>query len=159
VWLELCAEFHFLLFTHTPNHSVFSEHKEDYSEDVITLRPVETWTAAFDRAHTELTDLLRPGRARDIGKVNAVLALIEADGCLSQKKIAQMPGIHQETVKCILRNDGNMRKMNFRCCIRSTALKKLLGSKFGGSYLISWTAPQTEVCRMCTLAMKRACPG
>jgi hypothetical protein len=32
-----------------------------------------------------------------------------------QKKIAQVPGIHHETVKRILRDNLSMRKMNFKC--------------------------------------------
>jgi hypothetical protein len=42
-----------------------------------------------------------------------VYVLIEGDRYISQKKIAQMPGIPNETAKRILRDDVKMRKVNF----------------------------------------------
>jgi Mn-dependent DtxR family transcriptional regulator len=68
----------------------------------------------FDGGRTEFADLATSGTPRDTGKVDAVCALIEGKGYISQKKIARMLGIHHETVKRILRDDLNMRKMNFK---------------------------------------------
>jgi hypothetical protein len=47
--------------------------------------------------------------------------LIEGGGCLSQKTIAHMPGVHHETIKRVLRDGVNMRKVNFK--LVSHALK------------------------------------
>jgi hypothetical protein len=112
--LELRAVIHFLWTKHTPNQAILSELEEVYGKDVISLQVVEKWTAAFDGRGTEFADLPRFGWPRDTGKVDAFCALIEGEGYLSQKKIAQMLGIHHETVKRILRNDLNMRKVNFK---------------------------------------------
>jgi hypothetical protein len=55
---------------------------------VISRRAVEKWTAAFDGGRSEFADLPRAGRPHDTGKFNAVRALIEGEGWLSQDKIA-----------------------------------------------------------------------
>jgi hypothetical protein len=81
---------------------------------VISLRDIEKGTAAFDGGHTEPIDLPRYRRPRDTGKVKVVPTLIEGEGGLSQKKIAVMRGIHQETVKRIRRDDLNARKVAFK---------------------------------------------
>jgi hypothetical protein len=81
---------------------------------VSSLRPVEKWTAAFDGGPTDLVNFPRSGRLRETGTVDAVHALIEDERYLSQKKIAQMPRIHHDTVKDILRDDLNMLKVNFK---------------------------------------------
>jgi hypothetical protein len=78
------------------------------------LRACKKRIAAFDGPRTEFADLPRSRRSHDTGKVDAVRALIEGEGYLSQKTIAQMLGIHDETVKRILRNDLNTRKVNFK---------------------------------------------
>jgi predicted XRE-type DNA-binding protein len=112
--LEPRAVIHFLWLKHTPNQAILSELEEVYGKDVATLRPVEKWTAAFDDGPTGLADLSRSGRPRDTGKVGAVRALIESEGNLSQKKIAQTLGVHHETIKHVLRDDLNMRKVNLK---------------------------------------------
>jgi hypothetical protein len=112
--LELYTVIHFLWLKHTLNQTILSELEEVYGKDVISLRAVEKWIAAFDGGRTEFADLPRPERPRDPGKVDAVRGLIEGEGYVSQKKIAQMPGIHHETVKRILRNDLNMPRVNFK---------------------------------------------
>jgi hypothetical protein len=45
--------------------------------------------------------------------VEAVRALTGAAGYLCEKNITHMLGLHDETVKRILRKDLNMRKVNF----------------------------------------------
>jgi hypothetical protein len=85
-----------------------------YGKDGITRETIEEWTGVFDSGPTDLTDLPRSGKQHDIGKVDDVHALVESEGYMSQKKIAQMLGRHHETVKSILRNDLNMGKVNFK---------------------------------------------
>jgi hypothetical protein len=85
--LELPAVMHFLRLKHTPNQAVLFGLVEVFGKDVITLRAVKTWTAAFDGGRTELADLPRCGRPRGTVKVNAVRALIEGEGYLSWKRI------------------------------------------------------------------------
>jgi Mn-dependent DtxR family transcriptional regulator len=58
--------------------------------------------------------LARSRRLRDIGEVDTIRALMESEEYLSQKKIAQMLGIHHETVKYILRNNLNTCMVNFK---------------------------------------------
>jgi hypothetical protein len=70
-----------------------------------------------------------------------------------------MPGIHQETVKHIIRNDHGMRKVIFKWVphvLKSS--QKFFRSKFPESYLISWKAAQAEVGQMCALEKKSGCP-
>jgi hypothetical protein len=112
--LEPCAVIHLLWLEHTPNQAILSELEEVYSKDVITLRAVETRIPAFDAGRQDLADLPRFERPRDTGKANPLRALIEGDGYLYQKKIAQMRAIHHELVKRILRDDLNIRKVNFK---------------------------------------------
>jgi hypothetical protein len=112
--LELRALIHFLWLKHSPNQAILSELDEVHGNDVITLRAVEKLTASFDGGGTELADLPRPGGPRDTEKVDAIRALIEGRGWLCRKKIAQMLGVHLETMKRLLRNDLKMRKMNFQ---------------------------------------------
>jgi hypothetical protein len=112
MFLELCVVIHFVWLKHKPNQATLSELDEVYGKDMISLQAVEKWTAAFDGGLTELADLPKSRRPRDTGKVHAVPALIEGEGYISQKKIAQMLGIHHETVKHILRDDVNMPKGN-----------------------------------------------
>jgi hypothetical protein len=81
---------------------------------VISLRAIEKCTPGFDGWYIEFVDLPRFGRPRDTGNVDAVGALIEGEGCLSQKKITQMLNICHETLKHILHDDLNMRKVNFK---------------------------------------------
>jgi histone-lysine N-methyltransferase SETMAR len=112
--LEIRAVIHFLWLKNAPNQAILSELEHVYGTGVITLRAIEKWTAAFEGGRTELADLPRSGRPRDLGKIDAVRALIEGEGYLSQKKIAQILSMHHETVKSILREDLNMRKVNFK---------------------------------------------
>jgi hypothetical protein len=77
-------------------------------------RAIDKWTAANDGGRTELADLSRCGRPHDTGKVDAARALIEGEGYLSQKKAAQILGVHHETIKHSLRDDLNMGKVNFK---------------------------------------------
>jgi hypothetical protein len=112
--LELRAVTHFFWLKHTPKQAILFELEEVCGNDVITLRAAEKWTAAFDGGLTAPPDLPRFGRPRDTGKVDAVRALIEGEGCLSHENIAQILGVHRETVKRILRHDLNMRKVNFK---------------------------------------------
>jgi hypothetical protein len=84
--LDIHAVIHFLWLKHTPNQAIVSELEEVYGKDVITMPAVEKWTAAFDGGRTGLADLPRFGRLRDTGKADAVRALIEGEGYLSQKK-------------------------------------------------------------------------
>jgi hypothetical protein len=85
-----------------------------FGKDVITLWAVEKWTTGFAGGCAELVNLPRSGRLCDIGKVDAVRALSEGKRNLSRKKIASMLSIDHETVKCVLRDDLNMRKVNFK---------------------------------------------
>jgi histone-lysine N-methyltransferase SETMAR len=105
---------HFFWFRRTPNQAIHSEFQQVESTDVITLRTIETWTAAFDGDRIDLADLPRSGSSRDTANIDAVRAPIESEESLSQKKIAHILGIHHETVKSILRSDLNMRKVNFK---------------------------------------------
>jgi hypothetical protein len=114
VSLELPAVIHFLWPKHTPNYAILSELQENYGRDVTSLRAVEMSTSAFDDGRTELVDLSRFGRPYDTGTVDAVRGLIEDERHLYWKNIAQMLGIHHETVKRILRDNLNMHKVNFK---------------------------------------------
>jgi hypothetical protein len=111
--LELPAAIHFLWLKHTANQAILSELEGVYGKDVIALRAVEEWTAAFDGGRTEPADLHSCGRPRNTGKVDVVCALIEGGGYLSPKKIAQMLGVYHETIEHILGDELNMRKVNF----------------------------------------------
>jgi hypothetical protein len=111
--LELGAVIHFLWPKHIPNQAILAELEEVYGKDVISLRAVEKWTTTFDGRGTEFADLPWFGRPRDTGKVNTVRAWVEGEGCLSQKKIAQMLRVHYDAVKCLLHDDFDMRKGNF----------------------------------------------
>jgi transposase len=83
----------------------------------------------------------------DTGKVDALCTLIEGDGYLSQKKIAQILGVHLETIKRILRDGLNMRRVNFKWVPHAlNSSQRAVRSKFRESYLISWKAIETEVC-------------
>jgi hypothetical protein len=86
--LESSAVTHFLWLKHTPKEEILSELDDDYGTDVIRLRAVKNWTTAFDGECTELVDSPRSVRRRDTGKVDAVRAMIDGEGYLSQKKTA-----------------------------------------------------------------------
>jgi hypothetical protein len=60
--VELRAVTHFLWLKHTPNQAIHSELQQVYGTDVITLRTIEKWTAAFEGGHIHLADLPRCGR-------------------------------------------------------------------------------------------------
>jgi transcriptional regulator with XRE-family HTH domain len=111
---ELYAVIRFLWPKHTLNQAILSEVKAISGKDVILLWAVEKWKAAFDGRRIEFITLPSSGRPRDTGKVDAIRARIEDERYLSQKKIAQILGIHHETVKRILRDGTNMRKVNFK---------------------------------------------
>jgi hypothetical protein len=112
--VELWAVMHVLWPQHTPNQAIHSELQQVYGTDVITLRTIEKWIAAFEGGRTDLADLPRSGMPRDTADIDAVRALIESEGYLSQKEIAHVLRIHREKVKSILRGDLNMRKVNFK---------------------------------------------
>jgi hypothetical protein len=112
--LELCAVIHFVRLKPTPNQAIFSELKKVHGKDVITLRAVEKWTAAFEGEPTDLADLPRSGRPRDTGNVGAGPALIKCEGYLSQEEITRMLGIHDKALTCILCDVLNRRNVNFK---------------------------------------------
>jgi predicted transcriptional regulator len=99
-----------------------------------------------------------PGRPRDTGKVDDLYALIEGEEDLSQKKIAQMLGMHHEAVRCIWSDDLSIRKGNFKRILHrldssQTAARVQVSRELRGSS----KATETEVCLMWTLEMKRGC--
>jgi hypothetical protein len=106
------AAIYFLWLKHTLNQVILSELGDAYGKNAISLGAVKKWTAPFCGGRTELVNLPRSEKPPDTGKVDRVRALIEGEGYLSQKKIAQVLGIHHETVKQILRDDPNARKVN-----------------------------------------------
>jgi hypothetical protein len=112
--LELRAVIRFLWLKHTLNQVILSKREEIYGKDVITLRAIGKWTTAFNGWRTGLADLPKSERRRDTRKVGAVRVLTEGEGCLSQKKIAQMLGVHHKTIKRLLRDDFTMRNVNFK---------------------------------------------
>jgi hypothetical protein len=112
--LELRAVIHFLWLKHAPTQGIHFEPEQVYGEDVITLRTIEKWSAAFGGERTDLADFPRSERPCDTGKVDTVGALVESEGCLSHKKTEHILGIHHETLKSILHEDLNMRKVNFK---------------------------------------------
>jgi histone-lysine N-methyltransferase SETMAR len=112
--LEIRAVIHFLWLKQASNQAIHSEIEDVYGRDVITLRTIEKWTAAFAGGRTELADLPRSGRPRETANIDAVRDLVDGEAYLSQKKIAHILGIHHETVKSILRDDLKMRRVNFK---------------------------------------------
>jgi hypothetical protein len=52
----------FLSLKHTPNQAIYSGVQQVYGTDVLTLRTIEKWTAAFEGGRTDLADLPIPGR-------------------------------------------------------------------------------------------------
>jgi hypothetical protein len=70
--LELPAVIHFFWLKHTPSQAILTELEEVYDKDVVTLRAVGKWTAAFDGGRTEFPDLPRSQSPRGTGKVDAV---------------------------------------------------------------------------------------
>jgi hypothetical protein len=140
---------------HTPNQAIHSELQQVSGTDVITLRTIEKWTAAFDGARTDIADLPRSGRPRGTANIDAIRALIQSEGYLSQKKIAHLLGIHHETVKSIMRSDLNMRKVNFKWLPHAlNNSQRPLESKLRASSSRSRKARQTEVCRMSIQGMR-----
>jgi hypothetical protein len=85
--LELRAVMHFLWLKRAPREAIHCELEEVYGKDVITLRTIKKWTATVEGRHTDLADWPRSGRPHDTGKVDAIRALVESEGYLSQKKI------------------------------------------------------------------------
>jgi transposase len=145
--LELRAAIRFLWLKHTLNQAILSKHEGIYGKDVITLRTIEKWTAAFNGWRTGLANLPKSGRRRDTGKVGAVRVLTEGEGCLSQKKIAQMLGVHHKTIKRLLRDDLTMRKVNFKWVLHALgSSQKAVGVQVSREPMICWKAAQTEVC-------------
>jgi hypothetical protein len=53
--------------------------EEGYGKDVISLRAVKKWAAAYDGGCPELVDLPRFRRPCDTGKVDTVRALMEGE--------------------------------------------------------------------------------
>jgi histone-lysine N-methyltransferase SETMAR len=111
---EYRAVIHFLWLKGTPNAVIYSELKDVYGREVMTLRSVENWTKRFREGRKELSDLRRSGRPRDARHITAIMALIESEPFLSQKRIAGRLNLHQATVKTILCDELNMRKVNFK---------------------------------------------
>jgi hypothetical protein len=104
----------------------------------MTLGAVEKWLAGFDGWRTELADLPRSRRPRDTIKVEALCALIEGEGYLSQKKIAQILGVPHETIRRIWRDGRSMRNVRFNWVPHALdCSQKLFRSKFRTRYLIS----------------------
>jgi hypothetical protein len=97
-----------------PKQVILSEFEEVYSEDLISLQPVGKSIRAFDGRGVGFILLPKSGRFRETGKVDTLRTLIEGLGYLSQKKIAQMMGSYHETVKHVLRDDLNIRKVSFK---------------------------------------------
>jgi histone-lysine N-methyltransferase SETMAR len=110
--LETRAVIHFFWCKGTSNQAIFSKLQRVYGTNAPTLRAIQKWTANFANGRSELADLPRPGRPRDPGNVDAVRELIESEGFLSQKQIGHMLGFHHDTVKRILCEDLQMRKVN-----------------------------------------------
>jgi hypothetical protein len=105
---------------------------------VIWLTAIEKCPAAFDGGCTEFVDLPRSGGPHDIGKIDDVRVLMEAEEYLSQKKMAQMPSTHHETVKQVLRYDLNMREVNCKWTSRALdSSQKPVRSNFPENSLIS----------------------
>jgi hypothetical protein len=158
MFLKLRTVIHFLWLKHTPNQATLSELKEASAKSMISRRALEKWIAAFDGWGTKFIDLPRSGGHHDTRKVHLVRAQIEGEGCISQKKIVQLLGIHNKHIRCILHNGLNIGKANFRWMPHAlNSSQKTVRVQVSGGYLISWKATEAEVCQLCTLGMKCEC--
>jgi hypothetical protein len=106
--MKLRAVIHFLWRKHTPNQAILSELEEVYGKDVITPRAVEKWAQLLMVGAPSLLIWPDPGSIMTVERST----LIEAEGHLSQKKIAQMLGVPREKIKRILRDGLNIGKVN-----------------------------------------------
>jgi hypothetical protein len=117
---------------------------------------VEKWTAAFENGSTELAELPRSGRPRASEKVNAVRALVGAEGHFSQKNISQRLGYHHETMKYQLRNDLNMQEVNCEWAPQTLDIaRKAARVEISRELLDLLKGPTTEVCVKCTPGTRR----
>jgi hypothetical protein len=97
------------------------------------------------------------GRPHDTGNLDAVRALIKGEGHLPQMKIAQMLGIHDETVKRILRDELNMVKLPFKWVPHALDSSQKAVRIQVSREPLDFRESRTEACRMSALGMKRGC--
>jgi hypothetical protein len=69
---------------------------------------------AFGAGRTELNDLPRSGRNRDLDNVTPIKELLNGSPDLPQKQICHILGLHHGMVKRVITKDLGFRKLNFK---------------------------------------------
>jgi hypothetical protein len=115
--LEIRAVIHLFWLKNLPNSEISHKIESIYWAGVIGLRDIQKWTHRFEDGELSLEDEPRINRLRSTEHIDAIHALLADDPHLSQKRIACILSIHQNTVKCVLcenREDLWFQKVNFK---------------------------------------------
>jgi DNA invertase Pin-like site-specific DNA recombinase len=112
--LHFHFKIHFLWLRGTGNGQILVQTQETYGTDAILRRPRQRWIHNFADGKTELDSAPRSGRPTNRSNKARVRKLIGSEPYIAQKTIASRLGIHQETLKLILKHELGLVKGNFK---------------------------------------------
>ena len=112
--IEFRAVIHFLYLRNESNKDIHQKINETYGENSIGLSTVKKWTKLFRQGKADLVDEIRPGRPRKKDLIVKISDLIMKNPSSSCKRIGIQMNCSQNTVKKILTEDLDLRKVNFR---------------------------------------------
>jgi hypothetical protein len=81
---------------------------------VPRARTMRNWVRAFEAGRTELNDLPRSGRRRDLDKVKRIKELLDGNPDGSQEQICRILDLHHDAIKRVITEDLGLRKLNYK---------------------------------------------
>ena len=98
----------------TQPKDIFNELKEVYGENSLKLRCIQKWCQRFDEGKEDVFDEVRGGRPKNNHLIPKISKIIESNPSISTTKLAYKLQSSKETVKRILTEELQMKKVNLK---------------------------------------------
>lgn len=112
--LEIRSVIHYLWIKGYKNLDIYEEICNVYGSNIISLRSVQDKTKKMNEGTYTIFDQQRSGRPKKLELIPKIQNYLDDNPYTSTRKIAKYFNIDKKTVKLILINDLNMKRINFK---------------------------------------------
>ena len=105
---------HFFWLQKKRPKEIFEKMKVVYGEKTLNLMTIRRWMKKFDDGQDNINDSTRSGRPKKNHLILPIKKLLEENPYLSTKKMGEKLGVSKETINRILKEDLDMKKINFK---------------------------------------------
>ena len=135
---------HFYWLKKRTTKEIHEKLKIVYQDDALSIQTIRKWIKRFDNGINNINDLKRKGRPKKNEFKKEIAQILEENPFLSTKKLSKLVGIHKNTIKRILIEELEMKKINFKW------IPHLLSEKI--------KKKRVEVCRIILSSLENAKP-